>query len=322
MTLTQIEYALAVAKFLSFQKAAQACHVAQPSLSTQIKKLEEHLGIKLFQRSTNTGVIVTEVGLRALEQMAVIVQEANRLEGLCSDHNQVLSGVVRLGIVPTISPYLIPLFWSKFRKQYPNAKLELHEEPTKRLMEGLKAGRIDITIMSPPKDAPDFVIEKLLYYEPFVLYASSGHPLLEVDEVKSPTLAKHDLITIDEAHCMREQVIAACGKADLPSDSGILRNGGLPALISLVDAEGGYTLIPKLAEIMLSSEQRRRGIRPIVAKTPYRRVSIVYNRNQVRKRFIEALFQSVRQCGLPDAVSLTSPKGTVIEPGLDHFQQA
>ena len=321
MTLTQIEYALAVAKFLSFQKAAQACHVAQPSLSTQIKKLEDHLGIKLFQRSTNTGVSITEVGLRALEQMEVIIQEANRLEGLCSDHHQVLGGVVRLGIVPTISPYLIPLFWSKFRRQYPNVKLELYEEPTKKLMEGLKTGRVDITIMSPPKDAPDFVIEKLLFYEPFVLYASSGHPLLEVEAVKSPALAKHDLVTIDDAHCMREQVLAACGKSDVPGDSGVLRNGGLQALISLVDAEGGFTLIPKLAEVMLSSEQKKRGLRPVIAKTPYRRVSIVYNRNQVRKRFIEALFSCIRQCGLPDEISLTAPKGTVLEPGLDHFQQ-
>ncbi|MBM4252440.1 MAG: hydrogen peroxide-inducible genes activator [Deltaproteobacteria bacterium] len=321
MTLTQIEYAIAVAKFLSFQKAAQACHVAQPSLSTQVKKLEDQLGVKLFQRSTNTGVTVTEVGLRAIEQMQVIVNEANRLEGICSDHNVQLSGVVRLGIVPTVSPYLIPLFWSAFRKQYPHVKLELHEEPTKRLMEGLRAGRVDITIMSPPKDAPDFVIEKLLYYEPFVLYASPDHPLLATTEVKSPVLAKHDLITIDEAHCMREQVLAACGKLDNPNDSGVLRNGGIPALISLVDAESSYTLIPKLAESILSPDQRRRGVRPVVAKTPYRRISIVYNRNQVRKRLMEALFQCIRSCKLPDSVSLSAPKGNVHEPSLDHFQQ-
>lgn len=316
MTLTQFEYALAVAKFLSFQKAAQACHVAQPSLSTQIKKLEDQLGIKLFQRSTNTGVTVTEVGLRAIEQMQVIMNEANNLEGICSDHHVQLSGVVRLGIVPTISPYLIPLFWSAFRKQHPKVKLELYEEPTKRLMEALRAGRVDITIMSPPKDGPDFVVEKLLYYEPFVVYAAADHPLLEEDAVKSPTLAKHDLITVDDAHCMRAQVLAACGKLDKPDDQGVLRNGNIPALISLVDAEGHYTLLPKLAESLLSAEQRKRGVRPIMAKTPYRRVSIVFNRNQVRKRLIEALFQCIRSCKLPDAISFAAPKGTVHEPGI------
>ncbi len=304
MTLTQIEYALAVAKHLSFQKAAKACHVAQPSLSTQLKKLEDQLGVTLFQRSTNTGVSITEVGRQAIEQMQIILNEIKKLEGICSDHHDALAGTVKLGIVPTIGPYLVPLFWSKFRQLHPGVQIEFFEEPTKQLLDGLKTGRLDVGIISPPKEAPDFIVEKVIYYEPFVVYASNGHPILDLKDIKSPDLAKYDVIAIDENHCMREQVLAACGKANDPNAGGGLKSGGLNALISLVDAERGFTLLPILAASILSDQQRQNGIRAISAKPPSRKVSLVYNRNQVRRKFIEELFRCIRESDLPKSVSL------------------
>lgn len=320
MTLTQLEYALAVEQHLNFQRAADACFVSQPSLSAQIKKLEETLGITLFQRSTNSGVVVTDAGQAALNQARSILADAQRLKDLCSQFNNETSGTLKLGIIPTVSPYLIPLFLNSLKKNHPDLHIELTEDSTKNLMTELSFGRIDAAILSPPNKAPAHLIEKLLYYESFVVYGHKKHPLFLQSEIKLSTLSDYAVTLLDETHCMRDQVVSACSSLQLDVSPITLKQGSLQTLIALVESQNSFTLIPKLAEDVLQLKYRKEALRTIVAPTPYRKVSLIYNKNLVRKKLVDAL-HTVIQKSLPDSVSTKmTAKGMVIEPSKQYFK--
>lgn len=320
MTLVQLEYALAVEEHLNFQRAADACHVAQPSLSAQLKKLEDNLGVTLFQRSTNSGVAITDVGRTVLDQARLILNEVQKLEDLCANFKNEISGTLRVGIIPTVGPFLVPLFLARLKKEYPHLNLEILEDSTGVLIEELHHGRIDAAILSPPQKAPAPLIDKLLYYEPFIVYGSKGHPVLAGKEVRLSTLSDYAVTLLDETHCMRDQVVEACsGEKSLASQVS-LKQGSLQTLISLVEAEKSFTLIPKLAEQIIHLEHRREGLRSIVAQTPYRKISLVYNKNLVRKKLVDALHAAIQE-SLPETVTTKmSPKGLVVEPSKSHFK--
>ena len=320
MTLTQLQYALAVEEHLNFQRAADACHVAQPSLSVQLKKLEDSLGVTLFQRSTNSGVTVTDMGRAVLEQARFIFSETRKLEDICANFKNEASGTLRVGVIPTIGPFLIPLFLGLLKKLHPNLNLELLEDSTKVLIEELHFGRIDVAILSPPNKAPAHLMEKLLYYEPFMVYGNKGHPILDQDDIKLSALSDYVVTLLDETHCMRDQVMAACSKNKKSISETVLKQGSLQTLISLVEAQNSFTLIPKLAEPVLCLKYPREGIRSIIAQTPYRKVSLVYNKNLVRKKLVDTLHLTI-QASLPSTVVKTrSPRGIVIEPAKSHFK--
>jgi LysR family transcriptional regulator, hydrogen peroxide-inducible genes activator len=257
MTLAQLEYALAVQEHLNFQRAAEACHIAQPSLSAQIKKLEEHLGITLFQRSANSGVMVTDMGRQALEQARLVIDEAKKLQDLCANFKDEVSGILRVGVIPTVGPFLLPLFLEKLKKSHPGMQLEILEKPTKDLMEELHYGRLDVAILSPPAKAPAHLIEKLLCYEPFLVYGAKGHPILQEKNIKLSTLSEYAVTLLDETHCMRDQVVSACSRGNKNVSELQLKQGSLQTLISLVESQQSFTLIPQLAEPVLHLKYRR-----------------------------------------------------------------
>lgn len=324
MTIQQLKYILAVEHHLSFNQAADECHVAQPSLSAQVKKLEEELGVVLFDRSTSAGVRVTDVGKAVLQRARAVLSEVQKLEDECRLFNKEVRGVLRVGMIPTIGPYLLPHFLGTLNKSYPQLQLELSEDKTERLMEELHHGRIDVAILSTPQKAPENLIEKLLYYEPFVIYASPGHPLLESKEVKLAQLAKHSVTLLDETHCMRDQVVSACRTSKSADDSSSiwLKNGGLQTLVSIVERNHSYTLIPQMSESVLHFENKKNGLRPIVAPKPFRKISLLYHSSFGRKTLIEALHKII-QASLPETVSTQqSPKGLVVDPSLEHFKSS
>jgi len=322
MTLQQLKYVLAVEQHLSFNLAAEACHVAQPSLSAQIKKLEDELGVSIFDRSTSSGVRVTEVGRSILEHARLILSQVQKLEDESSVFNNEVRGTLRVGIIPTVSPYLVPHFLQRVRRDYPSLQLELSEDKTETLVNELHHGRIDAAILSTPKKSPENLIEKLLYYEPFSVYACVGHPLLEKKEIKLSQVSNYAVTLLDETHCLRDQVISACGNQvkESTQESIRLKNGGLQTLVSIVDRNNSFTLLPKLAENVLHLEHPRTGLREIVAPTPFRKISLLYHASFGRKTLIDALAKAI-QNSLPDSVSTQkTPKGLVVDPLADHFK--
>lgn len=323
MTLQQLKYILAVEQHLSFNLAADSCHVAQPSLSAQVKKLEDELNIIIFDRSTSSGVRVTEVGRSILAHARTILSEVQKLEDESSLFNKEVRGTLRVGIIPTVSPYLVPHFLGRVSKDHPNLDLELSEDKTENLINELHHGRIDAAILSTPKKTPENLIEKLLYYEPFAIYASPKHPLLDKKEIKLSSISDYAVTLLDETHCMRDQVISACGSKMIESNTGSIRlkNGSLQTLVSIVDRNDSFTLIPKLAEEILHLEHRK-SIREIVAPTPFRKISLLYHSSYGRKTLVDALQKSI-QTSLPDSVSTQKfPKGLVVDPLLDHFKKS
>lgn len=323
MTLQQLKYILALEKHLSFNAAADACAVAQPSLSAQVKKLEEELGVVLFDRSTSSGVKITEVGKAILDRAKIILAEVQKLEDECHLFNKEIKGVLRIGMIPTVSSFLVPYFLKQLKKDYPFLQVEISEDKTENLIHELHHGRIDAAILSTPKTAPENLIEKLLYYEPFIVYASQGHPLLNAKEVKYSSLADYAVTLLDETHCLRDQVVSACGTnfKEIKDNQVWLKNGSLQTLVSLVDKNNSFTLIPKLAENILHFEHRRTGFREITSPTPFRKISLLYHSSYGRKILLDAFQKSV-QSSLPETVSIQkNPKSVVLDPSLDHFKK-
>jgi len=321
MTLQQLKYILAVEQYLSFNLAAEACRVAQPSLSAQVKKLEEELGVVIFDRSTSSGVKVTEVGQAVLLRARRVLAEVQQLEDESGSFQNEIRGTLKLGLIPTVSPFLVPHFMGPLIKEHPQLKIEIIEDRTENLVQELHQGRIDAAILSTPKKAPESLIEKALFYEPFMVYASVGHALLQTNSLKLSQISEHAVTLLDETHCMRDQVVAACGKnmTEKQGSSVQLVSGGLQTLISIVEKNQSFTLIPKLAEPILHFQHKKGGLRDIASPTPFRKISLLYHKAFARKRLLDTL-QKVIQESLPETVSLKSPpRSVVLDPSLKHF---
>jgi LysR family hydrogen peroxide-inducible transcriptional activator len=262
---------------------------------------------------------LTEAGQVAITKMRQILSSVQALDDECKAFNKVVRGSLKIGIIPTIGPYLIPYFLENLNKSYPELHIQLIEEKTEYLMRELSFGRIDAAILATPKKTPGDFVERPLYYEPFVLYASQGHELLSQHDVPASKLSQFSVTLLDETHCMRDQVSEACGLAAAKARGAIqLATGSLQTLISIVDKSHSYTLIPKLAENVLHFDHPRSGLREIKAVTPYRKVSLLLHPSFSRKSLIDA-FYSVLQSSLPDGVSQKSPRSGVMDVAKSLF---
>lgn len=319
MTLTQLEYLLAVDAFRSFVRAAESCNIAQPSLSAQIMKIEVELGSKIFERS-RSGVETTDVGRAIIIQARIALNEVQKIQNICLEHQNAVRGTLRLGIIPTVSPYLLPHFLEPLMREYPELKLELEEEKTEVLFSKLARGLLDAAVLSTPRNAPGNLVEKVLYYEPFVLFAGKGHALLNKSEILLSDLKPYNPTLLDDTHCMRDQVESVCGRA--PSENAItLKVGALQTLMQLVEQQCGYTLLPALAQKSLSPAQQREKLRPFAEPVPTRRISLVSQNTPARRVLLRALEQSIRS-NLPQEVFPTKERGrmNVLEPEARHFR--
>ncbi len=297
ITLTQLEYLSAVARHGHFGRAARACHVSQPTLSMQVHKLEEQLGALVFDRSCQP-IRATPLGRRIVEQARAALKEAARIEELVTEERETLAGNFRLGIIPTLSPYLLPLFLKDFVDQYPGVNLKVEEAQTSVLLEKLKDDRLDAGLMATPVNRPG-IVERPLFLEPFVVYLHPGHPLAKLKTVPEKELDREDIWLLNEGHCFREQALLICGQAGRARERGIeFESGNLETLKRLVDQNFGYTLVPELSTLGMNAKDKMKCLRPFKTPGPKREVSLVFTRHFVRERLLNAL-AGVIQSRLP-----------------------
>lgn len=288
MTLTQLEYIIAVDTYRSFVAAANKCFVTQPTLSMQVQKLEDTLGVKIFDRSKQP-VIPTEIGLEIISQARVLLAESEKIKEIISDRQKDLSGELRVGIIPTISPYILPKILNGFIEKYPQVKLIVWEQTTESIIQQLKLGTLDCGILSTPLHESSLT-EIPVFYENFVAYASKNSKLYKKKSISPDDIDMEEIWVLNEGHCMREQVLNICQrrKATKGFQHFEYNTGSVETLKRMVDMNNGATILPELALAEMNEKQRDR-VRYFKSPEPAREVSIVMNRNFLKRRMIEAL---------------------------------
>ncbi|ATH06845.1 hydrogen peroxide-inducible genes activator [Halobacteriovorax marinus] len=292
MTLTQLEYVVAVNKHRHFKKAAAECNVTQPTLSMQLQKLEDELGIIIFDRSKSP-ILPTIEGEKVIKQAQVVIKEYNRIFHILENSQGEVSGKFRLAVIPTLAPYIIPLFAKKFADNYPRVELVIEEFKTDEIIELLDKEEIDAAILVTPLQEPS-LIERVLFFEPFYLFTSPDQDLYKKKKVRESDLSKNSLWLLNEGHCLRTQVLKVCTMNLEMSSYKNLRfeSGNLETLKNLVVQSSGYTLLPYLATLDLST-QRKKMIREFHKPAPTREVSIVYGRTFLKEKIIDALEETI-----------------------------
>lgn len=302
MNLRDLKYLVTVADTRHFGQAAERCFVSQPTLSGQIKKLEEELGVTLFER-TKRSVETTHLGEAIVLQARQVLEQADALRQLAQSYQDPLVGPLRMGAIPTLSPYLMPLILKPLKKQYPQMKLVLSEELTDTLLARLGKHEIDAALLATPVEDPDF--ESIpLFDEPFWLVHPRSHPLSGKKKIIQADLDGADLLLLAEGHCLAEQAMEVCHMQErsVQGDMADLRAASLETLLQMVAAGFGSTLLPALA--LRAGLAKDRGIIARQLKLPdtYRRVSLVYRRTFPRRQALE-VFAKVILENLPDTVT-------------------
>ena len=304
MTITQLEYVLAVDKYRHFGKADKACNVTQPTLSMQLQKAEEEMGVIIFDRSKNP-ILPTDEGTQIITQARLVLREYKKIFSIIDANKGEVRGEFRLGVIPTLAPYVIPLFAGDFVQKHPNVNLTIEEYKTEDIIELLAKDEIDAGLLVTPIIGENF-IERVLFHEPFSVFASEGHHLLKKTKIKDKDLDTSDVWLLNEGHCFRQQVLNLC---KLSRDNGLHDNlkfesGNLETLKNMVLNSSGYTLLPQLAVLNLSKEDMGH-VREFQNPVPTREVSLVHNRIFLKEKIISALEASIIE-NLPE--SLTSMK--------------
>lgn len=290
MTIQQLEYIIAVDKFRHFGHAAEACFVTQPTLSAQVSKLERELDVILFDRS-KMPVIPTETGEILIAQAKRVVMESKAIFETIAQLKGDIGGILKLGIIPTLAPYLLPLFIKAFINKYPNVRLQVQEMVTEDILKKLKNDELDLGIVVTPL-AESGIDEKPIFYEKFYAYLSINHPLLKKESVKIADILGEDLWVLQQGHCFRDQVLSLCDQSKFKGLNFQYESGSLEGLKNLVNRYKGITLLPELATFGLSSEEKKQ-LRPFEGEQPIREVSLVLTRSYLKKRQVELLYQEI-----------------------------
>lgn len=291
MTLTQLSYIVAISNYKSFGEAAEHCFVTQPTLSMQVKKLEDELGVRIFDRSKQP-VESTDIGKKIIEQARIIIKEKERVVDIIDEEKGELRGKFKVGIIPTIAPYLIHHFLVNFIQKHPNVELVFEEIQTDQIISKLITDELDTAIIATPTYRKE-LIEKPIYYEPFVAYVSEGNALFRKRKISSKDLNVNELWLLKEGHCFRDHVVQLCNSTEQKKNRGKINlsfeGGSLDTLMKLVDNNFGITLLPFLATIDLKSTDRWRFVKEFTPPIPKRIINIVYHRAYLKKRLIDAL---------------------------------
>ena len=310
ITLTQLEYIVAVDTFRHFGRAAEHCFITQPTLSMQIKKLEEDLEVIIFDRSKQP-MIPTDIGRRIIDQARIALQESGRINNIIKEHKNLISGELKIGIIPTLAPYLLPLFIGNYKRKYPNINIRIDELTTANIIDHLNRDLIDVGILVTPLKE-DRISEKPLFYEEMLLYLNDNHPLASQTNIKLKDIATPELWLLSDGHCFRDQVINLCSfkgaeNSALPFH---FEAGSLETIMNIVDKEGGLTIIPELATINMS-ELRFEHVRTFIDTNPLREVSLVYSRHYAKHKLIELLGKEII-ASMPEKM-LKKNRGTIVE---------
>ncbi|HEX9957720.1 MAG TPA: LysR substrate-binding domain-containing protein [Fibrella sp.] len=290
MTLTQLDYIVAIDTHRHFATAAEHCHVTQPTLSMQIQKLEDELGVLLFDRSKHP-VVPTETGQVIVAQAREVLQASRRIPELAKESRDEVGGELRVGVIPTLAPYLLPYFIGAFMTRYPAVTIQLQELLTEQIVERLRTGLLDVGIVVTPlrennmSDIP-------LFKEPFMVYAAKGNPLLKKDTINPADLTNEGLWLLSEGHCFRDQVVNLCGGRHQGRSALRYETGSLETLVKLIDRQDGFTLLPYLATLDFDVV-RKKQLRSFTGVPPVREVSLVMHRSFLKRSLINALRREI-----------------------------
>lgn len=291
MTITQLQYVLAVAEHKNFTLAAEKCFVTQPTLSMQIQKIEEELKVQIFDRSKKP-IQLTEIGQKIVNQAKNIVIEADRIKDIVEHQKGFIGGEFRLGIIPTIMPTLLPMFLNNFIKKYPKVKLIIEELNTDEIILRLKKGHLDAAIAATPLE-DEKIKEIVLYYEPFVAYIPTSFAISQKNEIEVSDLNLDDILLLQDGHCFRDGILNLCKTQDInASNSFQLESGSFETLIKLADEGLGTTLLPYLHTLDLKEKDKSK-LRNFKEPKPAREVSLIYPKNELKIHIIDALRNTI-----------------------------
>lgn len=299
MNIRDLEYLVSLAEYRHFRRAADACHVSQPTLSGQIRKLEDSLGVRLLER-TSRKVLFTQAGMLLVDQARTILREVKILKEMASQQGEVMSGPLHIGLIATVGPYLLPHIIPMLHREFSKLEMYLHEGQTSQLLTQLESGKLDCAIMATVKETENFV-EILLYDEPLKLAINAKHPWRERQEIAMHELAGEKLLMLEDGHCLRDQTMGVCFAAGADEDEHY-RATSLETLRHMVAAGSGMTLLPALA---LPNQQERDGIYYLNCEDPRpeRRIVLVYRPGSPLRSRYEQLAEAIKkhmQTTLPD----------------------
>ena len=311
MTLTQLTYALQLAKNLNFKRAAEQLSISQPALSIQIQKLEDEIGIKLFNR-TGSPLEVTADGELFLIRAQEIVTQAKKLENFVSELKQNFTGTLEIGIIPTLAPFLVPLFSQSIQHEYPDLQLIFHEQLTEHVVNNVRNGELDVGIISTPIQV--YGIQSIpLFYERFYIYASENNSK-HTTEIKVKDINYDELWLLDEGNCFRDQINDFCDlKSIRKGKKFIYHSNSIDALIRMVDSRGGMTILPELTTLSLNGAQED-NLKTISGKPKAREIGMIVTSNHDKGRYIKLLEKHIKT-NIPSHM-LSGENYEIVDPNI------
>ena len=300
MTLTELRYVVAVARERHFGRAAESCFVSQPTLSVGIKKLEEELGVTIFERSA-TEVSVTPIGDRIIEQATRVLEETNAIKHIAAQSQDQLEGPLRLGLIYTIAPYLLPHLIPSLHQAAPRMPLIIQENYTSVLTEQLRQGELDAIIIALPFQLPG-IETRSLYEEPFVVAMPLDHPLAKRKRIKADDLAEETLLLLGPGHCFRDQVLELCPECGRSAqfNSSLqksLEGSSLETIRYMVASGAGVTVLPQTS-VNPAAQSMLLATRPFVSPAPSRRTALAWRKSFPRPEAIQVVKDAIRDCKL------------------------
>ena len=310
ITLTQLEYIVAIDEYRHFATAAEKCFVTQPTLSMQIKKLEDELGVIIFDRSRQP-VVPTDLGAKLIEQARMTLSATQRIKEIIQEEQQEVEGTLKIGIIPTLAPYLLPVFIGPYIRKYPAVKVEVEELVSEEIIRRLKRDMLDVGLFVTPYH-DEKIVERPVFYEEMLVYAHPDSELLKKKEVGHEDIVTSDVWMLGNGHCFRNQVVNLCEMSasqhkNLPFE---FESNSLETLMRIVDVEGGFTLIPELALQYMSPEKKKQ-VRSIANTKPLREVSVIYSRHFTKQRLITLLCDEIKS--VVPAHMLKRDRGMIVE---------
>lgn len=286
-----MEYIVAVYRLRHFAKAAELCGVTQPTLSAMIQKLEKELGVKIFERSSQQ-VSPTAIGRLVVEQAWKVLSRANRIKDIVAEEQHAMSGTFRIGILPTIAPYLLPRFFTKLERENPDIDFHIMEMKTADIKKALNRGELDAAI-AVRLDELDIYNQTSLFYEQFIAYVAENDPLFDKKNIKTSDLGNEFLWLLDEGHCFRDQLVKFCNLKSANESKSKYSLGSIETFMRMVESGQGVTFIPELALSQLSERQMRL-VRPFALPIPVRDVVLLTAKNFIRHSIAEVIIKSVK----------------------------
>jgi len=291
MNLKELEYLVAIDEERHFHRAAARCFVSQPTLSGQLKKLEEELGILLVDR-TNRQVTMTEAGSAVALQAREVLTGAKKIREIAQSFEDPLAGEMQLGLIPTVAPYLLPVIMPLFKKHFPNLKFWLHEYQTRVLLEKLRRAELDLLILALPVETDEFT-EQSLFDEPFWLAMSREDPMTKKKQIELRDLTSREMLLLEEGHCLRGQALDVCFMAGASEDQ-TFHATSLETLRHMVGEGMGMTLLPELAVPKNKSEAENVQYRPFKAPPPVRHIGMLYRTGSYREEAFLAIARAIQ----------------------------